>query len=166
MNIHWSVIAISASWRILMLAKLRQLSVCFITQVGLTKSVKFTMVTPQWIGWSRSRSAVSQLPLLQQLVHGFAPKMVKHRQVSMAQTKTLRSSGSILLIHPDTLISQLKLSAHWPFLMALYVCLMRMPVLSHRRRQYGVRPTVITFRGLSLLTRWIKSALISLIALI
>ena len=61
--------------------------------------------------------------------------------------------------------SQLKLNVLWLFLMALLLFLMRTLVLSHRPKQFGVRPTVIKFHVSFLSTKWTKSARTSLTVL-
>ena len=66
--------------------------------------------------------------------------------------------------HQATLTSRLKLSAHWRFLMARFAFLMRMPVSSHKQKQFGVRLTVTRCRGSFSSIRWTRSALTSLTA--
>ena len=137
---------------------------CIIPAVR-TRSAKCMMAMPPWTGWSKSKSAASPLPLLRQPVSGSAPKMAKPRQANMAAMLKKPNSALISLIHPATWISPLRLSVHWLFWMARYVCWMPMPVLSRRQKPYGARLTVIKCRALCSSTRWIKSAPTSLTVL-
>mgnify|MGYP002235528543 CR=1 FL=1 len=71
------------------------------------KSVRHTTVLPQWTGWFRKKSVVSQSPLLLQLHSGSAAS------ISMTSTESTSSTPRA------TLTSLLKLSVHFVFLTVL-----------------------------------------------
>ena len=127
--------------------KPRQLSECYFIPECHIKLVRFMMVLPQWIGWSRSRSAELPLPLQPLLVFG------------VVWILSLKIIVSILLILLGTSTSLLRLSALCGYLMVQSLCYADPQVCSRRLKQYGVKQTNMKCREWYSSTKWIVQVL-------
>ena len=117
--------------------KLQQQKEFFSILVLSIKSVRFMMVLLLWTGWSKSKSVVLLLHLLQQLVSGQVNKLI---------LSTLRATLTLLL----------KLNVLCVYSMVQFQYSVQLVGFNHNLKQYGDKEIVMAYHLSFLLTKWIE----------